>query len=225
VTDALRPRVAPLPAAEWTARERELLSGNLGRVDRYLTGEPDAPAMPAILGLFARHPAVAAPWLAFSGSLLDKGSLDPRDRELLILRVAWRTRCEYEWAQHISMGQAAGLTPEQVAAVPAGAEAAIWSTRDRALLRATDQLMDDHMLDDDVWARLAEHFPERELLEVLFVVGSYLCLALVLNSVGLQPDAGLGTHQLPDAPAGNGTHPSALPKEEDLAAFPEAAGR
>jgi alkylhydroperoxidase family enzyme len=46
---------------------------------------------------------------------------------------------------------------------------------------------------------LAAGFDEQQLLELLFVVGSYLCLALVLNSAGLEPDQ----------PSGNG--PTALP--------------
>jgi 4-carboxymuconolactone decarboxylase len=181
-------RVSPLPAAEWTQAERELLSGNLARADRYLSGDPGAPPMPAILGLFARHPRVTGPWLAFSGTLLDAGTLDPRDRELLILRVAARARSRYEWAQHVVIGQAAGLTPDEVAAVPAGPEAGAWADRERDLLRAADQLLDDHVIDDGTWERLAAFLDERQLLELAFVVGSYACLAMVLNSAGIEPD-------------------------------------
>jgi 4-carboxymuconolactone decarboxylase len=190
VTRAAEPRISPLPVAEWSEEQRELLRGNMARADRYLTGAADAPPVPAILGLLARHPRVGAHWLAFSGTLLDDGALDPRDRELLILRIGWRTRCRYQWAQHVGMAQAAGLTPEQVAAVPDGAEAAVWTEPDRVLLRAADQLVDGHTVDDATWRRLAARFDERTLLELLFVAGGYACLAMVLNSVGLEPAAG-----------------------------------
>ena len=180
-------RVAPLPAAQWTQEERDLLSGNLARADRYLSGEPDAPPMPAILGLFARHPRVTGPWLAFSGTLLDAGTLEPRDRELLILRVAARARSHYEWAQHVRIAAAAGLTSRQITAVPDGPGAPGWTDRQRDLLNAADQLLDDHVIDDATWARLAAFLDERQLLELTFVVGSYACLAMVLNSVGLEP--------------------------------------
>jgi AhpD family alkylhydroperoxidase len=202
--------MGPLPVSEWTEEDRELLRGNLPRADRYLSGEADAPPMPAILGLFARHSRVGAPWLAFSGTLLDDGALDPRDRELLILRVGHRTGCRYQWAQHVGMAETAGLTLEQIAAVAAGAAtdaAAVWTDRDRDLLRAVDQLVDDHVIDDATWARLVTHLDERQLLELTFVVGSYVCLAMVLNSVGLEPAA------LPDPDgAKNGrTVPDAAP--------------
>ncbi|MFB4297578.1 carboxymuconolactone decarboxylase family protein [Actinomadura sp. NTSP31] len=189
--------------AEWAEEERELLRGNMARADRYLTGDADAPPLPSILGLFARHPRLGASWLAFSGMLLDDGTLDPRDRELLILRVGWRTRCRYQWAQHVGMAQAAGLAPEQVAAVPEGAAAEIWTERDRDILRAVDQLVDGHTVDDATWERLAGHFDERRLLELLFAVGGYTCLAIVLNSVGLEPAGGPDPETVPvPGPAG-----------------------
>ncbi|OHV65034.1 alkylhydroperoxidase [Pseudofrankia sp. BMG5.36] len=207
--------MGPLPVSEWTEEDRELLRGNLARADRYLSGEADAPPMPPILGLFARHSRLGAPWLAFSGKLLDDGALDPRDRELLILRVGHRTGCRYQWAQHVGMAQAAGLTLEQIAAVAAAAVAAgsvadagaadAWTDRDRDLLRAVDQLVDDHVIDDATWARLATHLDERQLLELTFVVGSYVCLAMVLNSVGLEPavlpdpDGEKNSRAVPDA--------------------------
>jgi AhpD family alkylhydroperoxidase len=207
VTPSAAPRLGPLPAAEWTQEQRELLGGNLARADRYLSGAADAPPVPPILGLFARHPRVTAPWLAFGGTLLEHGTLDPRDRELLILRVGARTRCRYEWAQHVGIGQAAGLTAAQIAAVPRGAHSDIWTEHQRDLLRAADQLVDDHVIDDDTWARLAARLDERQLLELTFVVGSYACLAMVLNSAGLEPPAG--------------SHSVITPKEADHAAFPQ----
>ena len=192
--------MAPLPLVEWSDEQREALRGNLRRADKYLSGAPDAPPLPAILGLLARHPGIGAPWLAFSATLLDAGVLDPRDRELLVLRVGWRMRSRYEWAQHVAMGQAAGLTEDEIEAVPAGPASPIFDERDGALLHAVDELLDEHAVGDETWQRLREHFDDAELLEVLFVVGSYACLAMVLNSVGLAPDAGPDLPDLPDVP-------------------------
>jgi AhpD family alkylhydroperoxidase len=190
VTAARSPRVEPLPLAEWAEEELAFLRGNLARADRYLSGAPDAPPMPAILGLFARHPRVAGPWLGFNGSLLEDGALEARDRELLILRVAMRTRCDYEWEQHRSMAAAAGLTDLEIAALAAeGVDMSAWKERDQDLLLAVDQLVSNHAIDDIRWSRLAAHFDERQLLEICFVIGSYTCLAMVLNAAGLVPPA------------------------------------
>ena len=195
MTGAAAPRIGPLPVDRWTEEERELLRGNLARADRYLTGDADAPPMPSVLGLLARHPRVGAPWLAFNGALLDEGALDPRDRELLILRVGHRTNCRYQWTQHLDLARAAGLTPEHLAAVAEGTGSPVWNEHDHDLLRAADQLVDDHSIDEETWKRLAARFDERLLLELLFVVGGYVCLAMVLNGAGLGPAAEPG----PDA--------------------------
>jgi AhpD family alkylhydroperoxidase len=182
------PRLAPLTAETMAAEDREMLRGHLAVADRYLTGEPDAPPMPGVLGLLGHHPRLAANWLALSGGILDDPVLDPRDRELLILRVGWRTKCRYEWAQHLQMARNAGLTEEEVTAAAGDPGSPQWGERDKDLLCAVDQMIDGHRIEEATWVRLAGHFDERELLELLFIVGTYVCLALVLNSAGLEPD-------------------------------------
>lgn len=185
MTPPTTPRMAPLPVAAWKREDRALLRGNLARADRYLSDDPDAPPMPPILGLFAHHPRITGPWLAFSGALLEDGALDPYDRELLILHVGVRTHCRYQWTQHEAMARAAGLSPERIAAVSDGSWTEMWTGYECDLLRAADQLLDDNTVDDLTWGRLADRFDQRQLLELLFVVGAYACLAMVLNSVGL----------------------------------------
>ena len=44
---------------------------------------------------------------------------------------------------------------------------------------------------DDTWSRLAERLDERQLVELVFVVGTYTVLAMAFNSFGLQLDADL----------------------------------
>jgi alkylhydroperoxidase family enzyme len=47
-------------------------------------------------------------WTVFAGHILGKSSLPPRDREILILRIGWLCRAEYEWGQHVLIGLEAG---------------------------------------------------------------------------------------------------------------------
>ena len=174
-----------MSTTEWEEQHRALLRGNLARADRYLSGEPDAPPIPPILGLFARHPHVGGAWLAFSGALTENGSLPERDRELLILRVGYRTNSRYLWSQHRTMGQSAGLGQEELQALRDKRDAFHWSDRDQHLIEAADQLIDGYTVSDATWVALAASFSEQQLLEVLFLVGSYVCLSMVLNSVEL----------------------------------------
>ncbi|MBH0779727.1 carboxymuconolactone decarboxylase family protein [Nocardia bovistercoris] len=182
------PRLAPLPVEEWDERTREMMRGHLRAADRYLSGAPDAPPVPNVLGMLAHHGELASAWLGYNGLLLDRPTLDPHHRELVILRVARRCGSAYEWHQHVRAATRLGMSEERIDAVRCGAAAATWSPLEKSLLAATDQLLTDHRVDDSTWSVLARHLDNRQLLELLFVVGSYLCLALVFNSVDLQPD-------------------------------------
>jgi AhpD family alkylhydroperoxidase len=185
MTRSITERIAPLPAAEWSEQDRALFLGQLPVADQYLSGEPDAPPMPPILGLLARHGEVGAPWLGFSGMLMQSTLLRPRERELMILRIAARTSCDYMWAEHLDIATRAGLTTEQIEAVRHDTAAESRGS-DGDLLRAVDELVANQTLSDQVWQSLAATFDERQLIEILFVVGSWVCLAMFLNSVGAE---------------------------------------
>ncbi|MFF0496554.1 carboxymuconolactone decarboxylase family protein [Nocardia aobensis] len=191
MTTTSPPRLAPLPADQWDERARSMLRGHVRLADRYLSGRPDAPPMPNVLGILGHHTELAAAWLAYNGVLLDQPALDARYRELLILRIARCTGSVYEWAQHVRIGAEYGIDDAQVAAVAHGPADPLWSPVERLLLSAADELLDRHRVTDDTWSGLAAHFDTRQLLEILFVAGSYLCLALVFNSVDLQLDPGM----------------------------------
>lgn len=182
------PRLAPLPPHGWGREEAGLLRGHLARADRYLSGGADAAPVPPILGLLAAKQRIDGSWLAFCGALLE-GAIDDRDRELLILRLACLTGSSYRWLEHAALGEAAGLTPDEIQAVRTGPDADRWNERQRLLLRAADELIGAHVVSDGTWLRLTANFDESQLLEPLFLIGSYVCLAMVLNSTGLEPRA------------------------------------
>lgn len=180
------PRLAPLVNGDLTPEHREILRGKLPAADRFLRDDGDGPQVPNILGLFGHHPQLTAEWLGWNARLLEITSLTPRQRELVILRVAWRTQCHYEWAQHVVLGLDAGITDDEIAAL--SGETGRWPGVERDLLDAADQMVERYRVDDDTWLGLSGHFDDQQLLEVLFLVASYCALAAVLNSVHLAPD-------------------------------------
>ena len=147
--------------------------------------------MPNALSTLMHHPALAGPFLTYNNVLLQAPALDPRARELVVLRVAWRTRSRYEWVQHLRLAPRVGITSEEVAAVAKGADAGSWKPYEADLLAATDQLIDDFRVQDDTWSRLAGQLDERQLVELVFVVGTYTALAMAFKSFGVQLDPDL----------------------------------
>ena len=182
-------RLTPVPFAEWDEETRSVLLPHLRRPERYLSGAPDAPPMPVVMELFAHHLPLSATVLALTDVLAsDDARLDPRLRELAILRVAWRTGSGYEWGQHSRMAQEAGVTEAQFAAVTEDPAAGASTKLEQALLTAVDEMIDQHEVGADTWDALATSLEAAELFELLFVIGSYLSLAGVLNSLGLRGD-------------------------------------
>ena len=113
---------------------------------------------------FANHPKLALGWLRYNQDL-NNGLLDPRLREIVILRVSWRYRSDYEWVQHVLIAAPLGIGPEHLAGIKEGPEAAIWTPEERDCLRAVDQLTTHHDIDDELWAALSARFDTAEMME------------------------------------------------------------
>lgn len=188
--DAELPRLAPLPREQWDDGVRAALSAGFTPevAARFFSTGPDAIPMPNVLSTMMHHPALAGPFLAYNQVLLQTPALDHRQRELMVLRVAWRTRARYEWAQHVRLAAGVGITPEEIEAIATGADAEMWTPLEAELLSAADQLIDRYRIDDDTWRRLAKQLDDRQLVELVFVVGTYVGLAMAFNSFGLQLD-------------------------------------
>jgi alkylhydroperoxidase family enzyme len=120
-----------------------------------------------------------------AGGLLDRGALSLRQREIVILRICGRNRCEYEWGVHVSVfGAKAGFSAEQLAATVDG-RTADWSDCEAALLAACDALDHGTRLSDDGWARLRTHFDAPQVLELIALAGFYRTVCVYANALQL----------------------------------------
>jgi alkylhydroperoxidase family enzyme len=197
----MKPRIEPLTADELDADAQAAFRAGMPRAaDLYLSGAADAPPLPTVLGLLLHHPKVAEQWLLYNNVLLGDPTIEPRQRELLIVRIAWHARAEYEYLQHVRLAQQLGVTDAEIEAVTRGPDAGNWSPIEADLLTAADELFADQRIGTATWARLSEHFDTRQLMEISFVVGTYLVLAFVLNSAGIQLDADLDPAIAPAIP-------------------------
>jgi alkylhydroperoxidase family enzyme len=170
-----------VPPARWPRGPfAQVVAALAGRATR---GDP-----PRLFTTLGHNPRLFRRWLPFSGALLYGGELARTDRELVILRTAWRCGSWYEWAQHVELARRAGLAGADVERVAAGPEAPGWRDRQRLLLEAVDELHDRRVVTDATWAALAGMLDERQLIELCFLVGHYEMLAMTLNSLGVEPE-------------------------------------
>lgn len=200
------PRIAPLPRELWDDDVRDAIGAGLpeGVKARFLSTGPDAMRPPNAITTFMHHPALTGPWLRYNAQLLQRPALDPRHRELIVLRVAWRAKAQYEWVQHIRLATRYGITAEEIEAITRDAALGEWSALEADLLTATDELLDNFRINDETWKRLAEHLDVKQLVEVLFVVGTYTTLAMAFNSLGVELDPELDSASGPPVPSRTG---------------------
>lgn len=172
------PRIAPLTDAELTPEARAALSA--------------LPEFARAFNIFrtqAHKPAALTAFLAWGSYVLSPAnSLPARERELAILRTGYLCKAGYEWAQHCVIGTREGLTDTEIAAIKAGPDAPGWSALDAAILTACDELVRGHFITDPTWAALAELGDEGRM-DLVYTVGQYTQVSMLLNSAGVQLDA------------------------------------
>lgn len=174
------PKVAPVADPEVTDGQRAALAplGPMGELNIFRT--------------LAVHPKLLRSWLPFGGRLLQGGTITPRARELVILRTAALCGSDYEWGQHVGLARDAGLSDAEVIACARPSAQGGWAAEDLAVLRASEELVEDHRISDTTWDGLVTcGWSDPQLLELTMLAGHYAMLAGMLRSVGVATEGPL----------------------------------
>jgi 4-carboxymuconolactone decarboxylase len=174
------PRISPLPKEEWTDEARDVFA---------FWGEPGARENGSASNLVmvqAQHPKLAMAYSVFGKHLLIDSSLPLRPRELVVLRTSWHLKADYEWHYHVGYALKLGMTLEEIAAIGQGPDAGNWNAEDAAVLRAVDELLQEHRISDATWAALGKFFDRHQLMDLVFTIGNYVMLSWGLASFGVQ---------------------------------------
>jgi alkylhydroperoxidase family enzyme len=167
-----------------TRREVGALTWGFARAAGWALGtEP-----PRLFLTVGRHRRLFRAWIRFARQLMPGGLLPRRESELVILRVAHLRSSRYEFEHHVRLGRRAGLTEADFDRVIDGPDAPGWSAREAALLGAADEIDRSHDVSDGLWATLREHLDERELIELVTLIGHYQMVATIIETLRIQPD-------------------------------------
>ena len=183
-------RIPPLSLADADDETRALLA-------RLTTVRGADTCVLNVFGTLAHHPDLLRHWLGFATYLLTASTLEPRLRELVVLRVGWQCRSPYEWGQHVHVGRLAGVTDADLERLTAGPDAAGWTDTARAALAAADELIAHHTLSDATWSALEGQLSRRQVLDLVFLVGQYQLVSAALNACRVERDDGLDACGLP----------------------------
>ena len=176
-----KPRVAPVPDDKFTPDQMEVLANVIktGRVLNIFRTLINAPK--AVRGFI--------PWANYV--LSRRNDLPAREREIIILRIGFLCKSGYEWGQHVIIARNAGLSDEEITRIKLGAGAPGWNAKDVLLLKASDELHHDHFISEVTWSALRNNFTEKQCMDVVFTAAQYTQVSMILNSFGVQLDAGM----------------------------------
>ncbi len=184
MTDDIIPRINHLPRAEWTDDAREVFA---------FWGEPNAweeGSKTNVMMVMGNHPDLGKVYNIFGKHFLMNNTLNTRQLEIIILRVAWRVKSAYEWHNHVGYGMNAGLSLEDIAAIRDFPQGGDWNEEEAGLMQAVDELIDDNVISDGTWAVLSKTLGTRQMMDLVFTIGSYTMTSWALASFGVAIEGG-----------------------------------
>ncbi len=136
------------------------------------------------LGVWALQPEIASALIELK-AVLGSQSLTPRLSELVRLRVAFHNQCRSCMALRSAEAIDDGLTEVLVCELRSPEESDDLTQRERAALEYADKLsIAHHDIDDALFARLAEHFTEEEIVEL----GAHIAFCIGFGRVAMSWD-------------------------------------
>ncbi len=114
--------------------------------------------------------------------LLDRRQINPKLRELTILRTCVAGKNDYEFNLHIStISEAMGLTKEQIMDVRSDPpDATLWDESELVLMKLIDSLVGPIEVSDDLFKEVSDHYEESELIELVLLIGLYTSVAMIV---------------------------------------------
>jgi alkylhydroperoxidase family enzyme len=128
-------------------------------------------------------------------SLLFGGTLDDRLRELVIMRIGWRTGSVYEWTQHWRVATDLGVPEADLLAArdsDAGSSSSgAFGPLEQAVLAATDEALAGARIADATMAALREHLTDDAIIELVAAIGTWSMVSTVLRSLDVPLEDGV----------------------------------
>jgi alkylhydroperoxidase family enzyme len=134
-------------------------------------------------------PRLADGWNSFMGAVRGHMQLNGALRELVILLVAVLNRAPYEFAQHVPIAVAEGVSTLQIDALGHWRESTHFDAREHAVLAYAEAMTLSVQVSQPLFDAVRRHFNDRELIELTATVASYNMVSRFLEALQIQIEA------------------------------------
>lgn len=143
--------------------------------------------------MLMHSPAMAERFAATEDYFRNHSLLPDTDREVIILAAAREVEAHYAWTRHEIRAHKVGIQPETIEALRARAAADKFSGREKLLVEFTRTLMHDHLLSDELFARMESEFGKAKFIEAVGLLGHYITIGTVIRMFDVRPPEGSKT--------------------------------
>ena len=151
----------------------------------------DRGLVPNAYRMLGHSPMALARMYEFFKAFWQESDIEPLLRETVILRVAQLLACDYEWGRHRSLAREVGVTDDKVRALGAWPENPMFSASERAALAVVDSATKGVSASEQEIAGLKAHFSDRQIVELLALIGLYGMMARLLLSLEVELEPGV----------------------------------
>ena len=148
---------------------------------RIIGADYDASRTLNVIKMFAgtddRYPAV----ICFIKGVFHAAGVDPRIREMIVLRTAKKYNALYEWEANAKLASNVGLSNEEIAA--AGSDSQVKGIDPKYILVciATDELSDEGRLSDETLTELLGRYGDTVTRKLILIIGWFNLLSRFVN--------------------------------------------
>ena len=119
-----------------------------------------------------------------------ESSLPLHLRELSLLMAARNWDAQYSWNAHVDKAVEAGIPLAAVEAIAAGRPAEFDRPEDQAFYEFCQELLTEHFVGDETFARALHHFGAQALVDAVGSLGNFTMLGMCLNAFQVDLQAG-----------------------------------
>ena len=128
----------------------------------------------------AHSPSTLLHLIRLGNYILTKTKLNPKLREMAILREAVILDCEYVRSAHVVFGKEVGITNQQLMAINDWENSGTFSEEEQAVLRFTDEVVKFAKVTDETFSDLGRYLEQGMMVELALTIGYYGMLARII---------------------------------------------
>ncbi|MBW2324853.1 MAG: carboxymuconolactone decarboxylase family protein [Deltaproteobacteria bacterium] len=141
--------------------------------------------------MLAHSPAAVREFLRYGNRLLARAELDPRYREMAIIRIAEMHGASYEWVQHVPIALRCGVTREQIENMKNWRKSPFFTKEEKVILTFTEEVINKSRPSDDTFAAASKFLNPASLVELTLSIGYWSMVAVFLETFEVEVEEDL----------------------------------